>query len=139
MHLAAVLVELDGARQEGPQEPRRHRQQDDDDPAEVHGDGHVQGGETGPDEGADDGAAAEGGVEVRHDRPTQELLDLGALEVHADVEDAGAETHEEEPQHGERPALGDRDAEPEADEAGALDDRRAHEGAGGAEPVHDEA
>ena len=79
------------------------------------------------------------GVEVRHDRPAQALLDLGALEVHADVEDAGAEAHEEEAGHDEGTAAGYRDREAHPEQADALDDGCAHERARGAEPVHDPA
>ena len=42
-----------------------------------------------------DGAAAEGGVEVRHHRAAEVALDVGALEVHRDVPDADAQADEE--------------------------------------------
>ena len=60
-------------------------------------------------QGADDRAAAEAGVEARHDRAPQAALDLGALDVHRHVPDADAEAVDEEPgdrqrQHVPRPS-----------------------------------
>ena len=71
-------------------------EQQHDDADEVRGDRHVQERQPGTDERADDRAAAEGGMEVRHDRAAEEALDLGALEVHPHVEDAGADADEHE-------------------------------------------
>ena len=95
-HLGARLVRLDRPGQERAQEPRGHDEEQHDDAGEVHGDRHVQERQPGADERADDRAAAEGGMEVRHDRAAEEALDLGALEVHRHVEDAGADADEHE-------------------------------------------
>ena len=61
-----------------------------------------------PDAGAGDRADAEGGVQPRHERAAQPALDVGALDVHRDVPDAGAQPENASPSRGQRDDAGER-------------------------------
>ena len=86
---------------------------------------------------ARDGADAEAGVEPRHDRAPEALLDERPLHVHRDVPRAVARAEQEEPDDD------GRDAEPVADrrdrEAGGGDERRDHDRARCSQARHDHA
>ena len=118
-------------RQEGPGRPQHQRQGQPAEDPEVHGQGRMHGGHRDAHGRARDRAERPRGVEPRHDRAAQLALDLGALDVHRDVPEAGADAVEEQPDRAGRRRPGRTRAEPgqqqphrRADRAGPDDGAR---------------
>ncbi len=129
---------IDGLRRE--EAPRRQRcdgAEGDRHPDQMPGHGDAEGHHQRPGHGPTDRPDAEAGVELRHDRAFQSLLDRGALHVHRHVPGAVAETDQCDADH-------DRDgADQHAEGQHHQTDRQA-DGHGGhaatrAEPGHDDA
>ena len=90
----------------------------------------------GADQRSGDRADAERGMEARHDRPIELLLDRTSLDVHGDVPLAGAEPEHEQPSadhHGS-----DLGADGDDRKACHRHHRHDRDRAGGTESVHDE-
>ena len=63
-------------------------------------------GQSGSDQGTNKGAAAEGGVELRHDGPAEFVLDVGAFDVLRDIPQPDADAEEEQRDGGSGNARG---------------------------------
>ena len=116
----------------GPRNGRRHQRRDD---QEVHRDGDADGDHRRAEQRAGDGSDAEAGVEPRHDRATETLLDERSLHVHRDVPGAVSRAEQEEPDDDRRDA--DLVADRRDRKAAGGDERRDHDRARGTEPRHD--